>query len=69
MKRGLCKNCVGQARNHRRIPAFTKSYQAATCDGMPLQRLCNELFRCRSVLVAELAFQACAFNYSAISPV
>jgi len=33
-----------------------------------VNRLRNEVFRCRLVMLAKIAFQACSFNHSDISP-
>ena len=68
MKPELCKNCVRWARNRRRTPAFTESHQRASCSGKLLNRLRNEVFQCRLVMLDEIAFQACSFNHSDISP-
>ena len=32
----------------------------------PLNRMRNEVFWCRSVMLAKIAFQACSFNHSDI---
>lgn len=68
LKLTMCKNCVRWARSRRRTPAFTESHQRASCSGKLLNRLRNEVFRCRLVSVAEIAFQACSIDHSDISP-
>ena len=47
---------------------FTQSPQRASCSGKLLNRLRNELFQCRLVMLATIVFQACSFNHSDISP-
>ena len=47
---------------------FTGSHRDALFGGKSLKRLCEEVFQYHSVNVAEIAFQACSFNHSDISP-
>ena len=68
VKSELCRNCVRWARNRRRIPTFTGSHREAFCGGKSLNRLREEVFQYRSVILATIAFQACSFNHSDISP-
>ena len=65
----LCRNCVRSPRKHPQTPTFTGSHQEAFCGGKSLNRLCEEMFRCCSMQLAGIVFQASAFNHSAISPV
>jgi len=66
--RRLCRNCVRCARNRRRIPPLTESHQRVPSSGKSSISLRVEVARYRSVHFARVAFQACAFNHSAISP-
>jgi hypothetical protein len=64
----LCRNCVRSPRNQPQPPTFTGSHQEAFCGGKSLNRLCEEMFRCCSMQLAGVVFQACSFNHSDISP-
>ena len=64
----LCRNCVRSARNRRQTPTFTGSHRGAFPSGKSLNRLRDEVFRCRSVSLAGVAFQACLIDHSDISP-
>jgi len=64
----LCRNCVRSPRKHPQTPTFTGSHQEAFCGGKSLNRLCEEMFRCCSMQLAGVVFQACSFNHSDISP-
>ena len=64
----LCRNCVTSPRNYPQTSTFTGSHQEAFCGGKSLNRLREEAFRCHSVSVAGVVFQACSFNHSDISP-
>jgi hypothetical protein len=65
---GVCKKCVRWARNQPRIRTFTESHQGASCEGKSLNRLRNEVLQYQLMLAARIAFQACSFNHSDISP-
>src|SRR5881409_2507460 len=64
----LCRNCVRWPRNRRQTPTFTGSHREAFCGRKSLNRLLGEVFRCCLVMLATIAFQACSFNHSDISP-
>ena len=64
----LCRNCVRSPRKHPQTPTFTGSHQEAFCGGKSLNRLCEEMFRCCSMQLAGIVFQACSIDHSDISP-
>jgi hypothetical protein len=65
--RELCRNCVNWGRSRRRIPASTESHQGASRRRNSLNPLRNEMFQCRLVSLAEVAFQACSFSVPTLS--
>ena len=67
-KRRLCRNCVTSVRDRLQIPANAESHRATRQGANSLHRLRGEVFRCCSVGFARIAFQACSFNHSDISP-
>ena len=64
----LCRNCVRSPRKHPQTPTFTGSHQEAFCGGKSLNRLCEEMFRCCSMQLAGIVFQACSIDHADISP-
>jgi hypothetical protein len=67
-KSSLCKNCVRWPRNRRRTSRFTGSHRGVSWRRKSLNRVRYDVSWCRSVSIAKIAFQACSFNHSDISP-
>jgi hypothetical protein len=67
-KRRLCRNCVTSVRDRLQMPANAESHRATRQDANSLHRLRGEVFRCCSVDLTRIAFQACSIDHSDISP-